>query len=291
MTKFISTFLIAFICATLGVAPLSAIAKTGASKTQAEAIKPVRILIVPGHDDEVWGAQYKNMKEASMTLALGTQIYNLLKKDKRFEVYITRNGNGYTKDFADYFTNHMDEIKSFKQIAKTQMAGQLAAGLFVQKKNTPHASVKEIVADRLYGLNKWANENNIDAMIHIHFDDYPRPHAWTIGDYKGFAIYMPESQFPNAANSALLAGNIFAQLEKKYITSTYPEEKGGLIPDQKLIALGANDTLLPSTRSVLVEYGYIYQKIFRNSTTRHQAYKTMADLTVKGIINYFFPKK
>ena len=44
------------------------------------------------------------------------------------------------------------------------------------------------------------------------------------------------------------------QLNKKYITSTYKKELGGLVPDQKLIALGSNGTLLPSVRSVFGMY-------------------------------------
>ncbi|MCX6753164.1 MAG: N-acetylmuramoyl-L-alanine amidase [Candidatus Nomurabacteria bacterium] len=284
MIKSLKIFLIVFCVFLINIAPLSAIANTGANK-------PVRILIVPGHDDEVWGTQYKNLKEADMNLVLASQIYNILNKDKRYQVYITRNSSGYTKDFADYFANHMDEIKSFKDNAKQKIADKISAGSFVSVDGTPHQTVSENVALKLYGINKWANENNIDAMIHVHFDDYPRPTNSTIGKYKGFTVYMPEAQLANSQNSSLLAGNIFAQLEKVYQTSTYPEEKGGLIPDQKLIALGSYGTLLPSTRSVLIEYGYIYQKIFRNSVTRHQAYRTMADLTTKGINNFFFPKK
>lgn len=90
--------------------------------------------------------------------------------------------------------------------------------------------------------------------------------------------------------SSKLAKSIFSQLSKKYTTSTYVKEKGGLIPDQKLIALGASGTLNKNVSSILVEYGYIYQKIFRNSATRHQAYRDMATLTTNGILNYFFKK-
>lgn len=257
------------------------------SKPAPKIVKPIKILIVPGHDNEVWGAQYKNIKEADMNLVLATQIYNTLKNDKRFQVYITRNSSGYTKTFADYFDLHKSEIATWEAGAKKDMQAEVADGAFVAKKGAPHASVNSNVALRLYGFDKWANENNIDAMIHVHFDDYPRATNWKIGEYKGFTVYMPEGQMPNAKTSAILAGNIWNQLSKKYQTSTFEPEAGGLIPDQKLIALGANNTLDSSVRSVLVEYGYIYQKIFRNSTTRHQAYKTMASLTTQGIKNYF----
>ena len=218
-----------------------------------QAKTPIKILLVPGHDNEIWGAQYGNIKEADMNLVLATQIYNILKKDKRFKVYITRDGKGYTKNFADYFSTQKEDILSFEENAKKEM------------------------------------QNKIDAVIHVHFNDYPRPNKWTIGEYKGFSIYMPDGQMPNSKGSILLADNIFKQLSKKYTTSTYEKELGGLISDQKLIALGSNDTLNQNVRSVLIEYGYIYR--FRNSSMRHGAYKIMADLTVKGIKNYFFTKQ
>jgi len=257
------------------------------------AALPIRILLVPGHDNEVWGAQYGNMKEADMNLALATRIYNILKKDKRFEVYITRDGStsiGYSKEFDDYFTFHHDEIAAFEKNNKASTEAEIADGAFVQKENVPHHTVSSDVALRLYGINKWADENKIDAVIHIHFNDYPRAKSWTIGKYKGFTVYFPDGQFPNSKGSSQLAADIFTELHKKYITSTYPPELGGLIPDQQLIAMGANGTLDATVRSVLIEYGYIYEKKFRSRSTRLQAYNNMAQLTATGIKKYFSTK-
>lgn len=262
-----------------------------AKKIKTAPTKPIKILVVPGHDNEVWGAQYGNIKEADMNLVLATQLYDILKKDKRFEVYITRNSEGYTKEFADYFPAQKDAILAFEQKAKKLTQGKISDGSFVVKPNAPHQTVSEDIALRLYGFNKWADENNIDAMIHVHFNDYPRPNNWKIGKYKGFTVYMPDGQLANWKESGQLAADIYSQLRKKYATSTFEKEIGGLIPDQKLIAIGANGTLDAHTRSVLIEYGYIYEKRFRNSKTRHQAYKDMSSLTATGIKNYFFPNK
>lgn len=249
---------------------------------------PIKILLVPGHDDETWGAQHGYVKEAAMNLAVGRRIYDTLKKDKRFEVHITRQLGGYTKEFEDYFSLQEDEISLFRESAKAEMKKKVDEGKFIVKENVPHNTASEDVALRLYGFNKWANENKIDAVIHIHFNDYPRTQSWKAGKYRGFAIYMPDNQFGNSFQSGELAVSIFTQLEKKYITSTYEKEKGGLVSDQKLIALGANNTLLGSVRSVLIEYGYIYS--LGNSAGRHKKYNDMATLSVAGIKNYFFPK-
>lgn len=255
---------------------------------QASIVTPIKILLVPGHDNQVWGAQYGKMKEATMTLALATQIYNLLKNDKRFDVYITRDSKGYTKEFANYYPAQKNAILVFEQNAKKIMQSKIISGSFLQKQNIIHNSASEDGALRLYGFNKWANENKMDAVIHVHFNDYPRPSVWTMGIYKGFAIYIPDGQFVNSQESKKLATNIFMQLHTKYITSNYKPEKGGLVTDQKLIAIGANDTLLSSVRSVLIEYGYIYR--FGNNIVRQKAYTDMANLTALGIKNYFFPK-
>ena len=245
-------------------------------------------MLVPGHDDEIWGAQYDNIKEADMTLSLTQELFNILKKDERFEVHITREPGGYTKEFEDYFSLQQDEISVFKEDSKIAMLKKIISGIFIQKTNPPHLKVSEKAAIRLYGFNKWANENKMDAVIHIHFNDYPRPNKWTIGKHNGFAVYFPDGQLANFRKSFGLAADIFTQLKKKYRVSTYEKEQNGLIPDQKLIALGANGTLLPDVRSVLVEYGYIYEKKFRVKATRRQAYKDMAKLTAAGIKNYFF---
>ena len=251
---------------------------------------PIKILLVPGHDNEVWGAQYGNVKEAAMNLAVASRLYDILKKDKRFDVYITRDSNGYTKEFTDYFSLNQDAISTFKENAKKTTQDKITSGSFIKKISPPHNKASEDTAIRLYGFNKWANENKMDAVIHIHFNDYPRSDKWKIGKYRGFVIYIPDGQMVNWKESGQLAANIFTELHKKYSTSTYPPELGGLISDQSLIALGSNGSLLQDVRSVLIEYGYIYDKKFRNYTTRHQAYADMAKLTAAGIENYFFGK-
>ena len=49
----------------------------------------LKVLIVPGHDNENSGAKYGNMKEADMNLELATKVYNQLKEDGRIAVSYT----------------------------------------------------------------------------------------------------------------------------------------------------------------------------------------------------------
>ena len=256
--------------------------------SNASAALPVKILLVPGHDNEVWGAQYGNIKEADMNLRLANELLKILKKDKRFEVHITRDHLGYTTPFANFFAQP-EEIIAFKENAKQQFQQKISTGEVVAKEDVVHHNtVNSYVSLILYGINKWANDNKMDAVMHIHFNDYPRESKWMMGEYRGFSMYVPDEQMVNGEVSMNLAESIFAELRKKYISSTYPPESTGIIPEQSLIAIGSNGTLLESVRSVLVEYGYIYR--FRNTALRHQAYKDMARLTGTGIQNYFFPK-
>lgn len=254
----------------------------------ANAATPIKVLIVPGHDNETLGSQYGNLKEADMTLRLATDIYNILKKDKRFKIWITRDSLGYTTEFSNYFGEHKEEIIAFKENAKKQTKEKIDSGVFTKVEGVPHNNANADTALVLYGINKWANENKIDLILHVHFNDYPRKTKWTMGKYKGFAVYTPEGQMANAGESMELAENIFKQLEKKYATSTYEEEKGGLVESQSLIALGSNGSLNKGVRSVLVEYGYIYR--FAKNSFRHKAYKDMSTLTATAIKNTYFKK-
>lgn len=256
--------------------------------TEAKAFPPVRILLVPGHDREVWGAQYGNVKEADMNLDLAQKIYNILKKDERFEVFITRESGEYTKEFTDYFAYGEKDIISFRESSKEKRKKEIKSGEFSEIKNFPHNSVDKRVSIILYGINKWANDNKMDAVIHIHFNDYPRRSIWTIGKYKGFVIFIPEEQMSNSTESIKMAKSIFSELRKKYAVSTHEKEKIGLMPSQNLISLGSNGTLINSVRSILIEYGYIYR--FKTKKSREDAYANMSALTVAGIENYFFRK-
>ena len=253
-----------------------------------EIVKPIKILLVPGHNDKIWGAQYGNLKEADMNLALANYIYDIFLEDNRFDIYITRDKDGYIKEFSDYFINNREEIISFKNNAQKENQIKINNGFLIKKRGVVHNTVSKETAVELYGINKWVNENNIDAVLHVHFNDYNRPSIWTIGKYMGFAIYMPDEQMINSTESILFAKSIFKQISKKYATSTYEKEKGGLVSSDSLIALGASGTLNEKVRSVLIEYGYIYRKIFHDPITKPQIYKDMAIFTKNGIVEYFF---
>ena len=102
------------------------------------------------------------------------------------------------------------------------------------------SEVPQDMSVKLYGMNKWANENNVDLAINLHFNDEERPNINTPGDLAGFNIFIPDSQMKNYTASRLAAQDVYNELK-----SVEPPESGGLLENQDLIALGASGTLTP----------------------------------------------
>lgn len=246
----------------------------------------IKILIVPGHDNEYGGGQYRDVREADLTLEAARNLESYFKKDPRFQTTVTRDtstGN-YTPVIQNYFHQHRDDIVVFKNIAIKKME-MLKAHNFLDR-NVPFErnSVSSEIAFRLYGINKWANENDIDIVLHIHFNDYPG-HRGRVGDHTGFSIYVPERQYGNADASKDLARTLFDELKNTIGPSTLPLERDGVIEDQELIALGANGSL--KSASVLIEYGYIYEPQYVYEATRIPMMQELAFQTYRAVKKHF----
>src|SRR3989344_130563 len=80
---------------------------------------PIRILIVPGHDNSSVGAQFRKVKESDLTVELAGYLAALFSKEKEFETIPVRTRAGYAPQFASYFSEERAAIKSF---AKTYRA-------------------------------------------------------------------------------------------------------------------------------------------------------------------------
>ncbi len=248
--------------------------------------RKIKILVVPGHDKDYWGAEFKGLKEADLNLELAKNLVTFLKQEKEFEVILGRDENGYKSELASYFSKNRKEIENFIQKNVAITNSYIQSGLVEPyTKGVPHNVAPEEVAFRLYGINKWANENKIDIVIHIHLNDDPERTYYGFGKYTGFAIYIPEKQFSNAKGSMALAKPIFNQLQKYLAVSDLPKEKNGIIEDQKLIAIGAYNTL--DAAGLLIEYGYIYEPQFVNAQIRPLAIKESAFQTYSGIKKFF----
>lgn len=248
--------------------------------------RKLHILIVPGHDSEYWGTQFQGVKEADMTLALGKELGRLLSRDSEFEVTVTRDDVGYNPTFSSYFSQRQEPILAFISEKKKIMGDLESTGAVTAKTDGVfHNKAPSPVVVRLYGINKWANENQVDLVVHIHFNDYPRRKKKSPGDYSGFSIYVPEHQYSNARASKDVATIVSKQLQTYYPESNMPKEETGVVEDQDLIAIGAFNTLDPA--ALLIEYGYIYEPQFLEANIRGKIIEELATQTYIGVKNFF----
>ncbi|MEK7552708.1 MAG: N-acetylmuramoyl-L-alanine amidase, partial [Patescibacteria group bacterium] len=232
-------------------------------------------------------AQFGRLKESDLPLALGRELARYLSADGHFQVFSTRDWatGRYWPEFEDYFSREADAIRSFRSNLRSRFASLVSAGAVAEKSVVDHNFARDEVAIRLYGINKWANERDIDLVIHLHFNDYPgRPRAKR-GRYRGFSIYVPEQQLPNHFLSKGVAEAVQQKLALISPVSNFPLESAGVIEDQELIAVGANASRVGG--SLLIEYGYIYEAQFTNPVWRDQLLDKFAWQTAVGIDDYF----
>lgn len=247
----------------------------------------VKILIVPGHDNDSWGTEFRGVREADMTAAVGEELSRLFSGDPHYEPVLVRTRKDYTKEFREYFAAEETAVRAFVANKRKVMSDLFHTGFLEPVTGVVHNRAKQSTVWKLYSLNKWANEHGVDIALHIHFNDYPgRPRAKQ-GRYNGFALYVPEEQFSNAKGSRAVAEALFAQFSKFYAESNFLREASGIVPDQDLIAVGAYNTLDPV--GVLVEYGYIYEERFLDEAIRERFLRELAFQTYQGL-NRFFGK-
>ncbi len=251
--------------------------------------KKVRILIVPGHEPTFGGAEYTHLKEREMALELGQNLKSFLDQDPRYEVFITRDSNGWTPNFATYFTDNWDNIVEWTKASKVDFARLVSVGAVTQIKSTVIPNdVPKSVAYRLYGITKWANENLIDITIHIHFNDNPRRNVRKSGEYSGFSIYVPASQYGNSTSTKVVADTIFKRLSKYTPVSNLAGESSGIIDGPELIAIGSHNTA--DSASLLIEYSYIYEPQFQDREVRSLVIQDLAFQTYLGVHDFFDPE-
>ncbi|MEI6345831.1 MAG: N-acetylmuramoyl-L-alanine amidase [bacterium] len=245
----------------------------------------VRVLIVPGHEPGFGGAEYKDLKEREMNIELANKLQALFQADTHYEVSVARSGSDWLPSLKEFFVTKWDDIVVFQTAKRKEMKSLLVAGSATKVSSAPHSNALAAVATRLYGINKWANDHKIDIAIHVHFNEYPRTNATKPGIYNGFAIYVPEAQFSNAPAAKEVAQRVFRRLSSVARQSNYPYEADGVVEDQALIAVGANNSV--DAASMLIEYGYIYEPQFATEAKRQPVFTDYAATTYAGVKDFF----
>lgn len=245
----------------------------------------VKILIVPGHDRQYSGTVYRGLQEVELTTDLGEKLYTLLQREPAFDVHLTQTKQGYTSEFSNYFDQNKQAIQEFIETQKGLMNQYVESGQVERVIRVSHNAAPGEMATRLYGINKWANDNGVDIVVHIHFNDYPGRKKNVAGEYSGFSIYVPENQYSNAPGSKSVAEYIFNRLDNFYPSSDLPKENLGIVEDQELIALGSHNSL--DAASMLIEYGYIYEPGVFDLALRDKILEDLALQTYLGVMDFF----
>ncbi len=249
--------------------------------------KKVRILLVPGHEPNYGGTEFEDYKERDMTVDLALDLQKILRRDSHFEVFITRDKENWNPVFADYFKNNWDNIIEWQKVSHQDYLNSVITGFSAEPipSKVYHNVVKPEIGTRLFGITKWANENNMDIVLHIHFNDYPRKNTSIAGEHNGFTIYVPTAEYSNSATTKAVASGIFNRLKKFNAVSDLKGESDGIVDEPKLIAIGPDNTA--NAASMLIEYGYIYEPQFENPALRSIALKDMAYETYLGLGDFF----
>jgi N-acetylmuramoyl-L-alanine amidase len=245
----------------------------------------VHILVVPGHEPDNGGTNFGDIYERNLVVPIGMYLENFLSENGGYQTFITRNTTAWNPIFADYFKNNWNQIIAWEQAAK---AAWLASS------SAPTGSLSGEIANNaapdaalhLYGITKWADENNIDLMVHIHLNNYPEAMAKKIvGKYSGFIMYMPSPSLKNSAAAEPIAQAIFDRFSLYNPVSNLPVESKGLETDDQLIAMGAYNTA--DMPSILIECEYIYEPQLVNLSTRDIALRDFAYQISLGIEDYY----
>lgn len=262
-----------------------AMAAESSTPSIVETNKPLRVLIEPGHEPNFGGTAFRGMKERDLTVELGTLIQNLLADDPHFQVVMTRDTKSWNPIFNDYFRKNWKGITSWQKATKKTFLDSISKGI-IQKpiSKVGHNKAPTKVATRLFGMNKWANENNMDIVLNIHFDDENSHRRNVQGRYSGFVIYQPSPQYNNSKISQKLAKNLLVRLKEVSSTSNLPGQKGGIIDEPKLIAVGENNT--SNAASLVIEYGFIYEKKFTDRKLRTKSLEDLAAKTYEALEDY-----
>ena len=246
----------------------------------------VRILIMPGHEPQYGGAEFMGYYEREFAVTIANLLEKELGADANFEVLVARGNQGWNDDFSRYFDRQERKIKRFVESHKEAYEKLLERGRVKElKEQAAHNAAPGDVALRLYGVTKWANENDVDLMVHIHLNDETSHAPNERGVYSGASLYIPDRIYGNANASKEVAESVLKRLTTTSPVSNFGYETKGVVEDRELIAIGAFNT--SEVPSILIEYGYIYEPRITGDGARDAVFADYAYQTALGIKEFF----
>ena len=257
----------------------------GTSEADDEAV--LRVLIVAGHDKQYPGAEYGQIRELDLNVALGYYLYAMIETDPQMDSMISHQPDGTLSPWlVEYLRANSGEVEQFRRQSKAAYNEQVKSGAIEQRVHMIHNYAPSSAVPVLYAINKFANDHLVDVVLHIHFNDEPGRWKYHQGKYEGFSIYVPESQLQNASESRAFAEALAERLSRILPVSNHPLEAEGIVEDQDLIAIGSNGTRVGA--SILIEYGYIYEDALHDEDNRELFLKELALQTYLGLRSFFY---
>ena len=240
-----------------------------------------RILLVMGHTQDQKGAVYGELTEYELNYDLITQLEQDL-VTRGCEVIVLHEDGHYSQSFQDYFETHEDKILNFRAQQKEEYAREYP--MSVVTNDTDHNYASKEATIQLYGINMWTTENEVDVVIHVHFNDYPG-RVWNqVGTHTGFSLFTSLKTNDNFIESFRLAKLIEQEMLQYANRSTVEKESAGVL-ESELIAVGqANSVIVPA---VLFEGGFIYEDKFTNPVQRKKEFTDYTQAIGQAIDRYF----
>jgi N-acetylmuramoyl-L-alanine amidase len=245
---------------------------------------PIKVLIMPGHEPDYSGAEFRGRKERDMNVDVARYLIEHLALDGKYAPTLARDKEKWLHNLDTFFKEEEDRIRAFMKAQKELTQGLVEEGNIVFDENVHHGDAPSDVALRLYGINLWASERDYDIVLHLHFNDTATRNLRK-RDPSGVAIYIPDDNYSNHEASRDIAEHILERLSYTSLVSNNRQESEGVIESEKLIALGANNTLDPA--AVLIEYGYIYELRYREPEVRELFLQDHAWQTYLGLKDFF----
>lgn len=250
--------------------------------------KKLKVLVVPGHEPDKGGTQFNNYFERDIVVDIANELARLLSSHGYYDVIISRDKTAWNPILEDYFNDNWHDIIEWRESHTEKMVRLINDGRLKSVQAMDRPDAPQDVALRLYGLNKWLNENEVKLALHLHINDYGGRHGSGPGLHSGISVYIPENQYSNSEASKTVGEYIFRRLSSFMPISTLPLEAEGVVEDQELIALGSFNTV--DAVSVLIEYGYIYEPVWADEKLRPLAVKETAFLTYLGLKDFLGEK-
>src|SRR3989344_6082502 len=188
----------------------------------------VRIVIVPGHEPTWGGTEYRGIAERDIVTEIAQALASLLAGNPRYEVPVARSKTAWNPPFETYFIEHESEIHAFRKLQTDLMNQYVRSGLIhTDQVQVEHNVAPSETAFHLYGINRWANENGGDLVLHLHINDYGGRTG--LGVHSGLALYVPDAQYSNASASREVAASLLKRLSAYHPVSTLSPESAGII--------------------------------------------------------------